>query len=105
MRKVFEERRRITVYVDEAEYKWVVLQAGGDGQVSSWAREILVSLMPSGEAGSVRDASARKPAVARKAARHKTATAIVMEEENNQVIMHHRKCDWRSCHPDCKVKK
>lgn len=36
-----EERRRIVIYVGEADYKWIELQAGGN--VSGWVREKILS--------------------------------------------------------------
>jgi hypothetical protein len=45
VQQVFDKRERIAVYLEEKEYKWVVLQSGGAGRVSSWAREMLIKGM------------------------------------------------------------
>lgn len=41
MRRKFTERRRVAVYLDEDEWKWVELQASGN--VSEWCRERILT--------------------------------------------------------------
>lgn len=42
MRKQFESRKAVTIYLDEADYKWVELQSGGN--VSGWCRERILAV-------------------------------------------------------------
>lgn len=52
MRKQFESRKAVTIYLDEADYKWVELQSGGN--ISGWCRERILALdKPKEEKGPV----------------------------------------------------
>lgn len=42
MRRKYQDRRHITVYLDLAEYDKLRKAAGGDGKISEWARETLL---------------------------------------------------------------
>jgi hypothetical protein len=51
----FNERKQVSFSVDEAESKWIELQAGGN--VSQWCREVVLADMPTG----VAEVAAREP--------------------------------------------
>lgn len=48
MRRKYGERKAVTVYMDEAQYKWVELQA--EGNMSEWCLERILATMPAHEA-------------------------------------------------------
>lgn len=58
MKTQFEQRKMVKVYLDEAEYKWVELQANGN--ISRWGRERLLAEMVS-VPNDNREAVARAP--------------------------------------------
>jgi len=58
MKKIFGARKAITVSLEEADYKWVELQAGGN--VSGWARDRILSGKKKSEIATVSNYKTRK---------------------------------------------